>query len=179
MKLSLYSASAILCCTLPGCDFFSTSQTPLPYLYHQIWQDFRISFPFMVLDAMGDHLPSSNRMWIICLLESKVCKARRLAAFICGLFLSWFHISHSACLVRCSPTDLEASVVNSMSRESWATGQLLHSHRFSTHQRISVSACPFVRKNCDCNPLMKSAELYLHSVITLPLADDCRCCWML
>ena len=89
--------------------FFSTSQTPLSYLYHQMRQDFRISFSFVVVYAMGDPLPSGNRMLIFCLLETKVCKARRPAVVISTQFV-WVvlvlspHFPCSACLVRCSPT---------------------------------------------------------------------------
>ena len=72
-------------------------------------QDFRISFSFVVVYAMGDPLPSGNRMWIFFLLETKVCKARRPAVVISTQFV-WVvlvlspHFPCSACLVRCSPT---------------------------------------------------------------------------
>ena len=142
--------------------FFSTNQTPLPYLYHQIRQNFRISFFFVVVYAMGDQLPSSNRMWIFCLLETRVCKARRPATFISTqfgwVFLSWVHISsvQVAWSIAFRP-DFEASVVNSyyVQRELTTVG--------STPEKICF--CLFVCKLCNCNPLKKSAELlsaFLH-----------------
>ena len=138
------------------------SQTPLSYLYHQMRQDFRISFSFVVVYAMGDPLPSGNRMLIFCLLETKVCKARRSAVVFSTQFV-WVvlvlspHFPSSACLAGpLLPDQILKHQLSILCPESWATGQLLDPYQ----RRCLLSA-----KLCDCNPLMKSAELlsaFLH-----------------
>ena len=97
-------------------------------------------------------------MWIFCLLETKICKARRPAAvtstqFVCVVLVLSPHFPCSACLVRCSPARFwSISCQYYVQRElgNWITVG-------STPEKVCF--CLFVSKLCDCNPLMKSAEL--------------------
>ena len=164
MKLSLNSASTILCCTLPGCVLHDFSP--------------RAKHHFHICIIKWDRtLESVSPLWL-CMQWVTHCQAaigcgysaslkprsvrlegRLLSSLhsLCGLFLYWVHISPVQLAWSVAPRpDFEASVVNTMSRESWATGQLLDPHQ----RRCLLSA-----KLCDCNPLMKSAELlsaFLH-----------------
>ena len=147
----------------------------LSYLYHQIRQDFRISFSFVVVYAMGDQFNCQVAVgcgYSASLKPRSVRLEGRLLSplhSLCALFLYWVHISPVQLAWSVAPQpDFEASVVNTMSRESWATGQLL-----DLHQRRSVSAS-LSAKLCDCNPLMKSAELVC--TISSPHPWHCQCC---
>ena len=181
MKLFLNSASVILCCRLPGCvlqDFSPWAKHHFHILYHQIRQDFRVSISFVVVYPLGDQLPSSIGCGYSASLKPRSVRleGRLLSSLhsLCRLFLSWVHISPcSACLVCCSLTrfwSISCQYYDTMSRESWATGQLL-----DPHQRRSASAS-LSANYVIIIPLWSLQSSCLHSFITLPLADNCQCC---
>ena len=143
--------------------FFSTNLTPLPYLYHQIRQNFRISFSLWLCmqwvtncqAALGCGYSASLKPGSVRLEDWLLSSLHRLVG--CSCPESTFPLFRLPGPLLAFRPDFEASVVNSyyVQRELTTVG--------STPEKICF--CLFVSKLCNCNPLKKSAELlsaFLH-----------------